>query len=46
MPRANYRRRLLDGALECLRTKGYAHTTARDLIDGHLASPWIAPFWR
>jgi AcrR family transcriptional regulator len=31
MPRANHRQRLLDGALECLRTKGYAHTTARDI---------------
>jgi AcrR family transcriptional regulator len=31
MPRANHKRRLLEGALECLRTKGYAHTTARDI---------------
>lgn len=30
-PRENHRERLLDGALQCLRTKGYARTTARDI---------------
>ena len=29
--RENHRQRLIDGALECLREKGYAHTTARDI---------------
>jgi AcrR family transcriptional regulator len=31
MPRDNHRQRLLDGALECLKTKGYAQTTTRDI---------------
>ena len=30
-PRENHRERLLRGALACLREKGYAHTTARDI---------------
>src|SRR3954469_7803947 len=29
---AGHREALLQGAKECLRTKGYAHTTARDLV--------------
>jgi AcrR family transcriptional regulator len=29
---ANHRDKLLDGALQCLGTKGYARTTARDLV--------------
>src|SRR3954454_19140256 len=29
--RENHRERLLRGALKCLREKGYAHTTARDI---------------
>jgi AcrR family transcriptional regulator len=29
--RENHRERLLHGALKCLREKGYAHTTARDI---------------
>jgi AcrR family transcriptional regulator len=31
MPRPSHREQLLDGAIECLRTKGYARTTARDI---------------
>ena len=31
MPRENHRERLLSGALTCLREKGYARTTARDI---------------
>jgi AcrR family transcriptional regulator len=31
VPRENHRQKLLDGALECLRTKGYAGTTSRDI---------------
>jgi AcrR family transcriptional regulator len=31
MPRENHRARLLQGAMRCLREKGYAHTTARDI---------------
>jgi AcrR family transcriptional regulator len=31
LPRESHKERLLEGALECLRTKGYAHTTARDI---------------
>lgn len=31
MPRENHRQKLLEGALECLRTKGYAATTSRDI---------------
>jgi AcrR family transcriptional regulator len=31
VPRENHRQRLLEGALECLRTKGYAGTTSRDI---------------
>lgn len=29
--RENHRERLIEGALKCLREKGYAHTTARDI---------------
>lgn len=29
--RENHRQRLIEGALKCLREKGYAHTTARDI---------------
>jgi AcrR family transcriptional regulator len=31
MPRENHRERLLWGAMKCLREKGYARTTARDI---------------
>jgi AcrR family transcriptional regulator len=31
VPRDNHRQRLLDGALECLKTRGYAQTTTRDI---------------
>src|SRR5256885_6284614 len=31
MPRENHRERLVRGAMRCLREKGYAHTTARDI---------------
>src|SRR2546429_2473927 len=31
-PMAGHREALLAGAKACLRTKGYAHTTARDLV--------------
>jgi AcrR family transcriptional regulator len=31
MPQISHRDQLLDGAIECLRTKGYARTTARDI---------------
>jgi AcrR family transcriptional regulator len=31
MPRENHREQLLQGAMRCLREKGYAHTTARDI---------------
>jgi AcrR family transcriptional regulator len=31
MPQISHREQLLDGAIECLRTKGYARTTARDI---------------
>jgi AcrR family transcriptional regulator len=31
MPRENHREQLLQGALECMREKGYARTTARDI---------------
>src|ERR671934_1978720 len=31
-PAVSHRDRLLDAALECLREKGYARTTARDLV--------------
>jgi AcrR family transcriptional regulator len=31
MAQASNRDKLLEGALECLRSKGYAHTTARDI---------------
>jgi AcrR family transcriptional regulator len=31
MPRENHREQLLRGALKCMREKGYAHTTARDI---------------
>lgn len=30
-PRENHRQRLIEGALKCLREKGYAQTTARDI---------------
>jgi AcrR family transcriptional regulator len=39
--RENHRERLLQGALRCLREKGYAHTTARDIAaasDANLGS--------
>src|SRR5207244_12705654 len=41
MPQISHRDQLLDGAIECLRTKGYARTTARDIAaaaDANLAS--------
>ena len=41
MAQTSHRDRLLQGAIECLRTKGYAHTTARDIAaaaDANLAS--------
>ena len=31
MPQISHRDQLLEGAIECLRTKGYARTTARDI---------------
>ena len=31
MPQISHRDQLLDGAIECLRAKGYARTTARDI---------------
>jgi AcrR family transcriptional regulator len=31
MPRENHRERLVQGAIRCLREKGYARTTARDI---------------
>jgi AcrR family transcriptional regulator len=31
VPQISHREQLLDGAIECLRTKGYARTTARDI---------------
>jgi AcrR family transcriptional regulator len=31
VPRNSHRQRLLDGALECLKTRGYAQTTTRDI---------------
>jgi AcrR family transcriptional regulator len=31
MPQISHREQLLDGAIECLKTKGYARTTARDI---------------
>jgi AcrR family transcriptional regulator len=31
MPRENHKQKLLDGALECLKSKGYAATTSRDI---------------
>jgi AcrR family transcriptional regulator len=31
VPRENHRERLLQGATKCLRERGYAHTTARDI---------------
>jgi AcrR family transcriptional regulator len=31
MAQINHREQLLEGAIECLRTKGYARTTARDI---------------
>jgi AcrR family transcriptional regulator len=41
MAQPSHRDRLLDGAIECLRTKGYSRTTARDIAtaaDANLAS--------
>jgi AcrR family transcriptional regulator len=41
MPQISHRDQLLEGAIQCLRTKGYARTTARDIAsaaDGNLAS--------
>jgi AcrR family transcriptional regulator len=41
MAQTNHREQLLQGAIECLRTKGYARTTARDIAtaaDANLAS--------
>ena len=41
MPQISHREQLLEGAIECLRTKGYARTTARDIAnaaDANLAS--------
>lgn len=41
MAQANHREQLLEGAIECLRTKGYSRTTARDIAaaaDANLAS--------
>ena len=41
MPQISHRDQLLEGAIECLRTKGYARTTARDIAhaaNGNLAS--------
>ncbi|TMK97775.1 MAG: TetR/AcrR family transcriptional regulator [Actinobacteria bacterium] len=41
MPQISHRDQLLDGAIQCLRTKGYARTTARDIAtaaNGNLAS--------
>jgi AcrR family transcriptional regulator len=41
MAQTNHRDKLLQGAIECLRTKGYARTTARDIAaasDANLAS--------
>jgi AcrR family transcriptional regulator len=31
LPRENHREQLVQGAMRCLRDKGYAHTTARDI---------------
>jgi AcrR family transcriptional regulator len=31
VPRENHRERLVEGAIECLRERGYARTTARDI---------------
>jgi AcrR family transcriptional regulator len=33
MPQASHRDQLLEGAIECLRTKGYSRTTARDIAN-------------
>ena len=41
MAQISHRERLLEGAIECLRSKGYARTTARDIAaaaDANLAS--------
>jgi AcrR family transcriptional regulator len=41
MAQVSHRERLIEGALECLKTKGYAKTTARDIAaaaDANLAS--------
>src|SRR5436190_13708892 len=41
MAQTSHREQLLEGAIECLRTKGYARTTARDIAaaaDANLAS--------
>lgn len=38
MPRDSHRQKLLEGALECLRSKGYAETTTRDIATAAGAS--------
>jgi len=41
MAQVNHREQLVEGAIECLRTKGYSRTTARDIAaaaDANLAS--------
>src|SRR5436305_14636275 len=41
MPQPSHRDQLIKGAIKCLRTKGYARTTARDIAkasDANLAS--------
>jgi AcrR family transcriptional regulator len=41
MPQISHRDQLLEGAIQCLQTKGYARTTARDIAsaaNGNLAS--------
>src|SRR5436853_7888040 len=41
MAQPSHRDQLIEGAIECLRTKGYARTTARDIAkaaDANLAS--------
>src|SRR3954466_4446980 len=41
MAQASHRDKLIEGAMECLRTKGYSRTTARDIAtaaDANLAS--------
>src|SRR5258708_3061977 len=41
VPQVSHREQLLEGAIQCLQTKGYARTTARDIAaaaDANLAS--------